>query len=128
MRVCYVPGKGRKQPFYAGRREGGKVVALYWPLLSPSFSHIQEDKKLERKLKNGMTRSVCGVCLGFLPFLAAILERVPVSPRKRAHQWHFLSLLKHKEAQEKKSKMMSLSTKSYPRQRLFSGRLGYHHI
>ncbi len=52
MRVCYVPGKGGKQPFYAGRREGGKVVALYWPLLSPSFSHIQGDKKLlERKLK-----------------------------------------------------------------------------
>ncbi len=51
MRVCYVTGKGGKQPFYAGRREGGKVVALYWPLLSPSFSHIQEDKKLERKLK-----------------------------------------------------------------------------
>ncbi len=64
-------------------REGGKVVALYWPLLSPSFSHIQEDKKLERKLKNGMRRFVCGVSLGFLPFLAAILERVLVSPRKR---------------------------------------------
>ncbi len=73
MRVCYVPGKGGKQPFYAGRREGGKVVALYWPLLSPSFSHIQEDKKLERKLKNGMRRFVGGVCLGFLPFVAAIL-------------------------------------------------------
>ncbi len=43
-----------------------------------------------------MRRFVCGVSLGFLPFLAAILERVLVSPRKResrmrerAHQWPF---------------------------------------
>ncbi len=52
MRVCYVTGKGENNLSMQERgKEGGKVVALYWPLLSPSFSHIQADKKLERKLK-----------------------------------------------------------------------------